>query len=200
VGGGRLDRLALLHAAAIAVQAVLIARFLDLNATAALILFLGFGTLGILLALLWRWWTAMPHSLDMCFGMCTVGTLGMYVGIWVDHQFLPMPTLESLFWTYGFMLVACNGAMFTMTRHRHALDFTNRAFLAGLIGANLGMIAGMKAGALAVTWMLDAAPPLNMLCKLAGMSLGMALGMLAGQRAFQAAVGHFQRRQHKDHV
>jgi hypothetical protein len=180
VGRRRLNGIAATHTVALALQGLLIARFLDLDAETSGALVLGFGVLGAGLALVWRRWTAIPHALDMCFGMCTLGALGMYLGVWTDHRFAPMPALDSLLWTYGFMLVACNAAMFLLTRHRHALNVSDPAFLAMFIGGNLGMIAGMKAGGMAVGLLVHADRPTELVCKLAGMSLGMAVGMLLG--------------------
>jgi hypothetical protein len=174
----------------LALQGLLLALFLDLNTQAAVGLFLGFATIGAVLALLWRQWAAMPHWLDMCFSMCTVGSFGMYLGIWTDHRFGPITALESLLWTYGFMLGACNLAMFAMTRCRHTIDFTDGAFLSMFIGGNVGMIAGMKAGMIAVARLLDAPRPIELLCKLAGMSLGMAVGMLLGSLVVRLLVRH----------
>jgi hypothetical protein len=183
VGRRRLNGIALAHASAVALQGLLIARFLDLGTSSAIGLFLGFGGVGAVLAALWRHWAGIPHALDMCFGMCTLGALGMYLGIWTDHRFRPMPPVDSLLWTYGFMLIACDAAMLAMTRHRHLVDFTNASFLAMFVGGNLGMIAGMKAGALLVTELVNAAQAVELLCKLAAMSLGMVVGMVLGDGA-----------------
>jgi hypothetical protein len=151
-------------------------------------LFLGFAVLGAGLGILWRQWAAMPHWLDMCFSMCTVGSFGMLLGIWTDHRFGPIASLESVFWTYGFMLVACNVGMFAMTRCRQAFNWTDVTFLSMVIGGNLGMIVGMKAGMVAVTQLVDAAKPFELLGKLAGMSLGMVAGMLLGNVVFLVLV------------
>jgi hypothetical protein len=181
---GGANAIAVAHAAAFALQGLLLALFLGLNARAATGLFLGFVVMGVGLGILWKQWAAMPHWLDMCFSMCTVGCCGMFLGIWTDHQFGPIASIESMFWTYGFMLVACNVGMFAMTRCRHAFSWTDVAFLAMVIGGNLGMIVGMRAGMLAVTQLVDAAQPIELLGKLAGMSLGMVIGMLLGNMVF----------------
>lgn len=122
----------------------------------------------------------MPHWLDMCYSMCTVGALGMFLGIWTDHRFGPITSVDSLVWTYGFMLVACNFAMFRMTRCHHGLHWSDPAFLSMLIGGNLGMIAGMKIGRAVVSRLVEASRPVELSCKLAGMTLGMAIGMEIG--------------------
>jgi hypothetical protein len=177
---GRTNLIAAGHAVAFALQGVLLAVFLDLGAGAAAALFLGFAVLGAALGALWRQWVAMPHWLDMCLGMCTVGSFAMLLGIWTDHRFGPIHSPESVLWTYAFMLAGCNVAMFAMTRCHHAFLWTDVDFLSMLIGGNLGMIAGMKAGGVAVTYFLDAAGPGELVGKLAGMTLGMVAGMLLG--------------------
>jgi hypothetical protein len=180
VRSNRANTIAVVHAIAFALQGLIVGRFLDLDAPAAAGLFLGFAVVGVGLGFLWRRWATMPHWLDMCIAMCTVGSFGMLLGIWTDHRFGPVVAPEDVAWTYGFMLVACNVGMFALTRCRHAFSWTDVSFLAMLIGGNLGMIAGMKAGAAAVIRIVAAAPPLEMVAKLAGMTLGMVIGMLIG--------------------
>jgi hypothetical protein len=181
---GGTNIIALAHAGACALQGLLLARLFDLDVAAAAGLFLCFAVLGAGLGLVWRQWTGMPHWLNMCLSTCTVGFCGMLLGIWADHQFGPLDSLESLFWTYGFMLTASNVGMFAMTRCHHAGHWTDIPFLAMLLGGNLGMVVGMKAGLLAVTQLVDAARPVELVAKLAGMVLGMAAGMLLGNAAF----------------
>jgi hypothetical protein len=181
---GRANAIALAHTVAFALQGLLLGLFLGLNAVAATGLFLGFSAMGVGLGIIWRRWASMPHWLDMCFSMCTVGSFGMLLGIWTDHHFGPLPSIDSVFWTYGFMLVACNVGMFTLTRCRHAFSWTDVPFLSMVIGGNLGMIVGMRAGMVAVTQFVDATQPIELLGKLAGMSLGMVGGMLLGNMVF----------------
>jgi hypothetical protein len=183
---GWTNTIALVHAGACALQGLLLALLLDLNVTAAAGLFLCFAVLGAGLGLVWRYCTGMPHWLDMCLSMCSVGSCGMLLGIWTDHRFGPIDSLESLFWTYGFMLAACNVAMFAMTRCRHAWHWTDIHFLAMFLGGNLGMVAGMKAGQQAVTQLVNAAKPVELVGKLAGMTLGMVAGMMLGNAALLA--------------
>ena len=49
-----------------------------------------FGTAGVLMARAWRWWPTIPHTLDMVFGMLTLGNLGMLLGWWADNGFAPL--------------------------------------------------------------------------------------------------------------
>ncbi len=175
----RLSRIATVHAITFALQGLLLALLLDLGTAAAVGLCIGFAVLGIVMAGIWRRWTTMPHWFDMCFSMCTLGAFAMYLGIWTDHRFGPLRGLESLFWTYGFMLVGCNLAMLGLTRCPHTMSFTNVAFLAMVIGGNVGMVAGMKAAVLIVK-LLVAAEPLEQLWILLGMAVGMVVGMLVG--------------------
>ena len=180
---GRTNTIALAHAGACALQGLLLALLLDLNVTAGTWVFLCFAVLGAGLGLVWRHWTGMPHWLDMCLSMCTVGSCGMLLGIWTDHRFGPRASLESHFWTYGFMLAACNVAMFTMTRCRRSWHWTDVHFVAMLLGGNLGMLVGMKAGVLAISHLVEAAKTVELVGKLAGMTLGMVAGMMLGNVA-----------------
>jgi hypothetical protein len=177
----RVNVIAVVHAVTFALQGLLLSRFLDLSAGPATALSVVFAVIGIGLGILWRRWDAMPSWLDMCLGMCTVGNLGMLLGIWTDHRFGPVVTPENVMWTYGFMLVAGNVAMFRMMRCRHGGSWTSVPFLGMAIGGNLGMLIGMKAGAVIVTHFVgDVAKPEVILGKLAAMTLGMVLGMLGG--------------------
>jgi hypothetical protein len=186
LGVGRANAIAVIHSVAFALQGVLLAVFLDLSAGSATALSLVFAVIGIGVGILWRCWSAMPSWLDMCFGMCTVGTLGMLLGIWTDHRFGPVVAPEKVLWTYGFMLVAANVAMFRMMRCRHGGSWTDVPFLAMVIGGNLGMLVGMKVGAVALTYLTgDSAKPVDILGKLAAMTFGMVLGMLVGNEALR---------------
>jgi hypothetical protein len=176
----RLNSIALAHGVAFSLQALLFSRLLDLDADATARLLATFALGGASLALLWRWWATMPHWLDMSWGMAGVGALGMYFGIWADHQFGPIADLESRLWTYGCMLLACNLAMMTLTHHAHHHHFTDVGFLSMMIGGNAGMIVGMQAGKRVVTIFPLPPGPIDMGCRLLGMSFGMILGMLIG--------------------
>jgi len=179
----RLNIIAAIHGASFFLQALLLSRLLDLEAGDTARLLASFAVVGVLLAVLWRWWLAMSHWLDMSFAMAGVGSLGMYFGIWTDHQFGPVADLDSKFWTYGCMLLACNLAMLTLLHHAHHQRFTDVGFLSMLIGGNVGMVVGMQLGKRAV-FLFPAPPaPLEMLCRLLGMSFGMIVGMLVGAGA-----------------
>jgi hypothetical protein len=185
-GAGRVNAIAVIHAVAFALQGLLLSQFLDLSAGPAAGVSLVFGVIGIGVSILWRYWAAMPSWLDMCFGMCTLGNLGMLVGIWTDHRFGTVVAPEKVFWTYGIMLVAGNVAMFRMMRHHHRSAWSDVPFLGMAIGGNLGMLVGMKAGAVAVTHFVGDSPtPVDILGKIAAMTLGMVLGMLVGHRGLR---------------
>jgi hypothetical protein len=190
----RLNGIALVHGIAFSLQALLFSRFLDLDINATARLLAAFALGGALLALLWRWWVAMPHWLDMSWSMAGVGTLGMYFGIWADHAFSPLTDLDSKVWSYGCMLLACNLSMLTLTHHAHHHRLTDAGFLSMMIGGNAGMLVGMQAGKRVVS--LFPMPPgaIDMVCRLLGMSFGMIVGMLAGdvalRRLFRRGKGH----------
>ncbi len=176
----RMTVIAAVHGMAFVLQGLLLARLLGLEDSAAVRWTVAFAVTGILAAGLWRWWTSMPHWLDMSFGMAGVGTLGMYFGIWSDHHFDMLADLDSRFWTYGCMLAACNLSMLFLTHHVHHHRLTEAGFLSMMIGGSGGMVVGMLLGK-HVDILLPALPrPDELLCRLLGMSLGMIVGMLLG--------------------
>jgi hypothetical protein len=176
----RLNGIAAIHGTSFLLQALLLSRLLDCDARDTVRLLVTFAVGGGLLALLWRRWVTMPHWLDMSFGMASVGTLGMYFGIWSDHQFGVVSDLDSKFWTYGCMLFACNLAMLVLMHHVHHHRLTDVGFLSMMIGGNGGMILGMQVGKRIVDLFPTPPAPLEMLCRLLGMSFGMIVGMLLG--------------------
>jgi hypothetical protein len=132
---------------------------------------------------------AVPHWLDMCFGMLTLGNLGMLLGWWADNDFAPLADrgcchcAETVTggvmrpWMWVGMLALSNAAMRWLGRtpappgcHTHAM------FTGGNAGMVLGMLAGGKlAGQLGL---LDATH--SAAASFAGMTVGMLAGMLAG--------------------
>jgi hypothetical protein len=194
----RLNGIAALHGLAFLLQGLLLAHLLHLHGNDMLLLLAGFTAAGLLLAVWWRFWPTMPHWLDMSLGMAGVGSLGMYFGMWSDHDFGDISDLEIKFWSYGCMLLACNLAMFTLTHHAH--HHRSRAgFLSMIVGGNIGMVVGMPLGKLAVA-LLPALPmPFEMLCRLLGMSLGMIVGMLVGSAALRSLLQGSKSQQHGSH-
>jgi hypothetical protein len=174
-----LNGIAALHASAFVLQGLIITRLLDLDSSDTTRLLAAFAAGGLVLAVLWRC-MALPHWLDMSFGMAGVGSLGMYFGIWTDHQFGPISDVDTKLWTYSCMLSACNLAMFTLTRHAHHHRLADAGFLSMIIGGNAGMIAGMLLGKRLVNLFPAPPAPFEMLCRLLGMSVGMIAGMLLG--------------------
>jgi hypothetical protein len=148
----------------------------------------GFALVGSVLALGWRW-VAVPHWLDMCFGMLTLGNLGMLLGWWADNGFVALQDhgccqcVEAMRggvmqpWMWVGMLALANGAMrwFGRTpapRGCHAL--------AMFTGGNAGMVGGMLAGGWGAAQFGTGDMTRAVASSFAGMTLGMLAGMLAG--------------------
>jgi heavy metal translocating P-type ATPase len=168
-------RRAAVHALALALQGVVFAQLLGSGAP---LVVAGYAASGVLLALVWHRWAALPHAADMAFGMLTLGNLGMLLGWWLDLGCEPVrcaaccacdPLAKPGMWLG--MLLAANAAMLWLGRrplpcgpHRTAM-FT---------GGNVGMLLGMGAGGSAAGGGFTA--------HFFGMTVGMAVGMLLGTR------------------
>ena len=71
-------------------------------------------------------WATIPHTLDMCFGMLTLGNLGMLLGWWADNGFAPLHEGSARLrrgdargqkpWMWVGMLVFANAAMLWLAR------------------------------------------------------------------------------------
>ncbi len=179
-----------IHALALTAQAPLLVTLLDLSSAfpVALVVLL----LAALLALIWQSWEALPHGLDMLFGMMTLGNLGMLAGWWLDLGLGPVDVdcpcgcgdllHDGLLWSsfsshagmWLGMLFAGSAAMLGLGRTPCPLSrWTGLRVLIG----NVGMIGGMLAGS-AVAGRLEGISELSpAVVHLAGMSLGMMLGM-----------------------
>jgi heavy metal translocating P-type ATPase len=176
------------HALAFALQgAVLLLLLAPLRAPAAAVAVLGgFALAGAGLAYLCR--RPLPHTVDMCVGMLTLGNLGMLLGWWADAGFTPLvcphccscadPLAKP--WMWVGMLVLANAAMLRPGPHR----------LAMLTGGNVGMLLGMYAGGrLALGFGADsllAAAITSLVGMTAGMLAGMLLGTWAAERLLAA--------------
>ncbi|MBA4063921.1 MAG: hypothetical protein C0501_09455 [Isosphaera sp.] len=138
---------------------------------------------GVALAFLWRRWAAIPHSLDMCVGMLTLGNLGMLLGWWSDGPAC-CRCLDGGPWMWVGMLAFANAAMWWLPR-RPVPSGNHR--LAMFTGGNVGMAAGMVAGG----WCAAQVATESMTAAFAGMTAGMLAGMLLGtwlaERALDAA-------------
>ena len=177
--------LAVAHALAFFLQAFI---FLLLLAslrepTSAALLLSTFALVGVALAVAWHRY-AVPHWLDMCFGMLTFGNLGMLLGWWADSGFAALPDggccgcVEAMRggmkpWMWVGMLASANVAMRWFGRcpappGGHAVAMFS--------GGNVGMVFGMMAGG----WCAAQLPPLSMTAVVAASFVGMTAGMLAG--------------------
>jgi heavy metal translocating P-type ATPase len=180
-----------IHALAFALQGLLLLLLLTpLRAPAAAIAVLGgFALGGVGLAYLGSR-RPLPHALDMCLGMLTLGNLGMLVGWWADAGFAPLvcphccscadPFAKP--WMWVGMLVFANAAMLRPGPHR----------LAMLTGGNVGMLLGMFAvGRLAAGFAIDSvvvAAVANFIAMTVGMIAGMLLGTWAVETLRASAV------------
>jgi hypothetical protein len=125
----------------------------------------------------------------MCYGMLTLGNLGMLLGWWADRGFAPLhdsgcaacaeavrngPTAP---WMWIGMLVFANVAMLAFGRR--SLPRGDHV-LAMLTGGNVGMVAGMAAGCQLASELPIDSVPLAAGAAFASMSAGMLQGMLLG--------------------
>lgn len=176
---------AALHGLAVALQGVAFA--LLLGSHDAVLFVGGFALVGLVLAWAWNRWASVPHALDMCFGMLTLGNLGMLLGWWADAGFEPLRdhgccacveavregTLSSP-WMWAGMLLFANAAMLWLPR-RPALPGGNHG-TAMFTGGNVGMVFGMAAGG----WCAAQVETDSVARAVAGGFVGMTAGMLAG--------------------
>jgi hypothetical protein len=188
VATGGLGGVAAVHAVAFALQGLVLATLLDASAW----LIVPFAMIGFALA---RWWqrsAEVPHTLDMAFGMLTVGNLGMLLGWWADLGFRPVhcllccactdPLASPGMWLG--MLIFGNVAMKWLGRGTRELERDH--ILAMFTGGNVGMLLGMAAGGYATDgWNFDSLVFVVML-HITGMTLGMIAGMLIGTSFVEA--------------
>lgn len=175
--GGELFK-AGVHALAFTAQALVLMEMFRLPMLAAG----AFALLGLVAAFLWLRTARLSHTLDMIFGMLTVGNLGMVLGWWADLGFAPARCLhccshlgQAPFMWLG-MLALGNLAMFALGR----TPSSRRHQWAMASGGNAGMLLGMIAGGMfSSEWSFESLPAQG-LWHLAGMTAGMILGMLLG--------------------
>jgi P-type Cu+ transporter len=178
------------HAAAFALQAVVIMLLLSLAPSAAALVFATFALIGATSSCAWSRATSPPHWLDMSFGMLTLGNLGMLLGWWADNGFAPLhdagccECVEAMReglarpWMWVGMLLFANLAMLFAMRRPHAdVPWCKTAMFSG---GNLGMAAGMLLGGwLAGRFETDSVTR-GAIASFAGMTVGMVGGMLIG--------------------
>ncbi len=150
-------------------------------------LLFAFALVGSALAFVWRR-MSLSHSADMCFGMLTLGNLGMLLGWWADNNFSAlheggcchcveaMRTGVMQPWMWVGMLLGANVAMKWFGRTHppsgcHAFGMWT--------GGNIGMVFGMIAGG----WCAGQLEMTNMTAAVAANFSGMTIGMLAGMLA-----------------
>jgi heavy metal translocating P-type ATPase len=139
-----------------------------------------FALVGGWLAVEWARRPRVPHELDMCFGMLTLGNLGMLLGWWADAGFAPLPCAKCACaslqtpWMWVGMLALSNVAMKWWAREP-APDRAHE--VAMYTGGNAGMVAGMIAGGQLAAHFSD-----SIALAFALMTAGMLAGMIAGTR------------------
>lgn len=144
-----------------------------------------FALVGGWLAVEWARRPRVPHELDMCFGMLTLGNLGMLLGWWADAGFAPLLCARCACasiqtpWMWVGMLVLSNVAMKWCAREP-APDRAHE--VAMYTGGNAGMVAGMIAGGQLAAHFGD-----SIALAFALMTAGMLAGMIAGTRFASAA-------------
>jgi hypothetical protein len=182
---------AAIHAVAFALQGVVFWLLLESvrEPLVAVAMVGGFAILGYILAYFWRKWSAVPHALDMAFGMLTLGNLGMLLGWWTDAGFAPLrdggcPACVAALrdgvgapWMWVGMLAFANAAMLLLGR-RPPPRGTHRSAM--LTGGNAGMVLGMVAGGWCATQISASTASGAVALDFAGMTLGMIAGMLLG--------------------
>ena len=175
-----IDVFAALHGIAVALQGIVFAELLGIS----WLLGVPFAIVGMLLALVWRRWATIPHTLDMVLGMLTLGNLGMLLGWWADLGFAPAHCLHCCSCTDPLakpgmwlgMLLFANVAMFALGRS----SFPRSHGMAMLTGGNVGMLAGMFAGGAMVAEGEWGSLATQLVLHFVGMTLGMLAGMLMG--------------------
>ena len=148
---------AALHGLAFALQGVVFLLLLDSAAAIpfAAALSAGSRSPGLALAYAVVSLGTIPHALDMCFGMLTLGNLGMLLGWWADNGFAPLhdggccACVEAMRagvmrpWMWVGMLVFANAAMLWLGRRPIP---RGSHVVAMFTGGNVGMVLGMLAG------------------------------------------------------
>jgi heavy metal translocating P-type ATPase len=185
---------AVVHGLAVALQGVVFLQLVPAFGAGGVI---AFALVGVGLAYLWHRWNSIPHALDMCAGMLTLGNLGMLLGWWADNGFavlhatgccLCATTLRP--WMWIGMLAFANAAMVRLAR-RSAPSGDHR--LAMFTGGNAGMVAGMLAGGWVVAQFGIASIPTAAAASFAGMTAGMLGGMLFGAWAAEGLIAAVRR-------
>jgi heavy metal translocating P-type ATPase len=197
----RLAHRSVLHALGFALQGIVFLLLLEPARTlpAAAIILGCFALAGCSIAYLWHRWAAIPHRVDMCVGMLTLGNLGMLLGWWIDngctalHDHGCCGCVEAMRegamrpWMWLGMLVFANVAMLWLSR-RPVQRGTHCAAM--FSGGNLGMVVGMLVGGWCASQFETASMSLAVAASFAGMTVGMLVGMLLGtwvtERVFTA--------------
>jgi hypothetical protein len=187
----------IVHFLAVALQGVAVLLLLESARQWSAVVLSGFAVVGAALAFVWSRWAAIPHRLDMCVGMLTLGNLGMLLGWWADNGFAPLAdahcpacaaavseTLAAPGMWLG-MLVAANAAMLWLGRRPLPPGPHSTAMFTG---GNVGMVGGMLAGGWCAAQLGAESVPAAVAVGFAGMTAGMLAGMLLGTRLAEGLI------------
>jgi len=190
---------ATIHGMAFALQALVVLLLINLSTSTALVVVLAFALLGWLSARAWLRESALPHWLDMTYGMLTLGNLGMLLGWWADNGCTRLHDAgccacvdamrAGLFkpWMWLGMLLFANLAMAFLARRPHPeLRWCRTAMFTG---GNLAMAGGMLLGGWLASQAATESVNLGALSSFLGMTLGMVAGMLLGTDLTRRLIG-----------
>ncbi len=189
-------RAAAIHAVALAAQAPLVALLAGASfATSAVATFVAALT-SIGIAKIWRRWDAIPHAVDMAYGMLTLGGLGMLAGWSIDLGFRPLADVSS---ACGCGLAASNNAWLGVTLGAPGMWvgmlLLGNAAMIGLgrrririapaewLRANLGMVVGMAIGGWCASRLEIDDTRVLTLAHVVLMQAGMTIGMILFEHA-----------------
>lgn len=158
-----------------------------------------FALAGAAIAFLWHRYV-FPHWADMCFGMLTLGNLGMLLGWWADNSFAALHDhgcclcVEAMRggvmkpWMWVGMVAFANVAMRWLGRG----SVTTRCHSVAMwTGGNVGMVLGMLVGGWCAAQLQTANMTVAVAASFAGMTFGMLVGMLAGTGFCERAYTYF---------
>jgi heavy metal translocating P-type ATPase len=177
-----------IHAVALAAQGPILAALAGVGRIGSLGLSAAFFLAASLSSRLWRRREAIPHDLDMAYGMLTLGNLGMLAGWWADAGFgaaasgcgcglpLDLAAIAAHPGMWLGMLLGGNVAMASLPRRPE--PWHPGSWLA----SNLGMAVGMALGGASAEWLAAGPPALATTAAFVAMSLGMIGGMILGHK------------------
>lgn len=186
---------AAIHTLSLSLQAVVLCQLLGLSQTDGLLVSLVVAVVGTVHSVIWLKWETIPHSLDMTFGMLTLGNLGMVLGWYADNKFAPLQDVcccegtRNAFrspWMSAGMLACGAMAMTWLGRRPHPEIRWCKTVM--FTGGSLGMLAGMMAGGQAAAGLGVQGMRAEAIAHFLGMTFGMIAGMLMGMALMHGAI------------